>query len=61
MAEECAIITGAASGLGLELTKYLLGKGWKIVMTEINNAGEAIAREFGDDVLWVQSDISGWK
>ena len=61
MAEECVIFTRTASGVGLQLTNHLLGKGWKIAMTDINNAGEAIPREFGHDVLWVQSDISDSK
>jgi 15-hydroxyprostaglandin dehydrogenase (NAD) len=61
MAKNGAIISGAASGVGIELTKHLLGKGWRVVMTDINDAGEDIAKGLGSDVLLVQSGIAGWE
>ena len=57
MAKECAIIIGASS-VGLELTQYLFGKGWEIVMTDIKREGGHIALGLGRDVLWVQRDIA---
>ncbi|MCJ1321773.1 hypothetical protein MMC15_007118 [Xylographa vitiligo] len=38
-----AIITGAASGIGLALTTHLLAKGYKIFMADINPAGALTA------------------
>jgi 15-hydroxyprostaglandin dehydrogenase (NAD) len=60
MSKQGAIVTGAASGVGLELTKHLLSKGWKVVTVDINQAGEAISKDLGADVLWVETDISSW-
>jgi hypothetical protein len=40
-----AAITGAASEVGLALTKHL-GKGWRVVMTNINENGEIIAKSW---------------
>jgi hypothetical protein len=37
--------------VGLALTKRLVGKGWRVVMTDINENGEIIAKELGIDVL----------
>lgn len=34
MSERGAVITGAASGMGLALTKDLLAKGWRVVMAD---------------------------
>lgn len=61
MAKNGAIITGAASGVGLELTTHLLGKAWRVVMTDINKAAEDIAKKLGSDVLWVECDIADWE
>ncbi|KAF8854111.1 hypothetical protein BDZ45DRAFT_759728 [Acephala macrosclerotiorum] len=54
-----AIVIGAASGLGLVLTKRLLSKGWVVVMADIDPAGEGIAKEMGENVLWVKNDTWG--
>jgi len=56
-----AIITGAASGVGLALTKHLLSKGWHVVMSDINEAGDGIAKELGGKILWVKADIGVWE
>ncbi|TVY68740.1 5'-hydroxyaverantin dehydrogenase [Lachnellula suecica] len=61
MSKSGAIITGGASGVGLELTKHLLSKGWRVVMLDINKAGEEISKELGLDVLWVETDVSKWE
>lgn len=47
-----AIITGAASGVGLALTKHLLSKGWHVVMSDINEAGDGIAKELGGKIFF---------
>lgn len=60
MSEQGAIITGAASGIGLALTKHLLDKGWRVVMTDINPIGETIAMDLGVKVLWIECNIADW-
>ncbi|MCJ1396187.1 hypothetical protein MMC18_009076 [Xylographa bjoerkii] len=60
MAERGAIITGAASGMGLAVTKDLLAKGWHVVMADINPAGEELAASLGENALFVQTDTSCW-
>ncbi|KAE8448343.1 hypothetical protein EG329_009587 [Mollisiaceae sp. DMI_Dod_QoI] len=56
-----AIITGAASGVGLTLTRHLLSKGWVVVMVDVDPAGEALAKEFGSTVLWSKTDVGSWE
>lgn len=60
MAKNGAIVTGAASGVGLELTRHLVAKGWYVVMADINPAGEAISKEFKDRALWIKTDTANW-
>lgn len=42
MAPPAAIITGACSGIGLALTKYLVERGWNVAMLDINPPKEDI-------------------
>jgi 15-hydroxyprostaglandin dehydrogenase (NAD) len=45
-----ALITGAAAGLGLALTKHLVAKGWKVGMCDINGLlGDKEASAINDD------------
>ncbi|MCJ1381428.1 hypothetical protein MMC17_004538 [Xylographa soralifera] len=60
MPERGAIITGAASGMGLAMAKDLLAKGWHVVMADINPAGEELAASFGPNALFIQTDTSCW-
>lgn len=46
--EQVAVITGSASGIGLAITKKLLGGGAKVALLDINKAGLEI--EFGNDI-----------
>lgn len=55
-----AIVTGAASGVGLQLSKMLVSKGWHVVMTDINPAGKSVSAALGNNVLWVESNIADW-
>jgi len=52
-----AIVTGASSGIGLALSKHLLGKGWKVVMADLNppDLESAEAR-----ALFQRTDVSDW-
>jgi NAD(P)-dependent dehydrogenase (short-subunit alcohol dehydrogenase family) len=58
MSSQGAIVTGAASGIGLTLIKYLLLRGWRGVMADINPAGEALAQVLGENALFIKTDTS---
>jgi NAD(P)-dependent dehydrogenase (short-subunit alcohol dehydrogenase family) len=59
MSKQVAVITGAASGIGLALTKHLLSQGWRVVMADMNaKAGTQLAAELGHDALFIQTDVS---
>jgi NAD(P)-dependent dehydrogenase (short-subunit alcohol dehydrogenase family) len=60
MSTKGVIVTGAASGVGLGLSKLLISKRWYVMMTDINPAGAVIASELGDPVLWVVLNIADW-
>lgn len=61
MPPKVAVITGAASGIGLALTRDLVSKGWKVAMGDINQqAGSALAAELHPAVLFRQTDVSDW-
>lgn len=60
-----ALITGAASGLGLEDAKRLAAEGAKVILTDISEEkGEAAAAEIGDAATFFKHDVSSeddWK
>lgn len=58
-----AVITGAASGIGLALTKKCLAEGMNVVMADIEqaaleSAAESLAKEGNNNILPVQVDVS---
>ena len=60
-----AVITGAASGIGLAAAKRVAGFGMRVVMADVNEAAlnsavEAVADKAGrpDDVIGVATDVS---
>jgi len=56
-----ALVTGAASGMGLSLTKHLLARGWRVAMADLNiERGTALANELGPNVFFQQTDISNF-
>jgi 3(or 17)beta-hydroxysteroid dehydrogenase len=59
------IVTGGASGIGMQDAIMLAGEGARVVITDLNqDAGRALAREIGDAAMFVRHDISSeddWK
>jgi len=53
------IVTGAASGIGLEDARLLAREGARVVLTDLNEeAGQRAAAEIGGDALFVRHDIA---
>lgn len=55
MAPPTAIVTGASSGIGLALTKYLLERKWNVVIADLNPPKEKL-----EGIIFVKTDISSW-
>src|SRR5690606_10772851 len=54
-----AIITGGARGIGAATAKRFWEEGAKVVITDIlETEGEAVAREFGDQIKFVKQDVT---
>lgn len=54
-----AIITGGASGIGLETVKLFLSEGANVVIADLNEiAGKAAAMELGDKCRFIKTDVS---
>ena len=54
-----ALVTGGASGVGLETVKLLVREGARVVISDVNSkAGEALASELGDNTLFIHHDVS---
>lgn len=55
-----AIVTGSTSGIGESVARRLAGLGARVVVNSVSSveAGEQLADELGDDVIYVQGDIS---
>ena len=60
-----AIVTGAASGLGLADARALLAEGARVVLTDINaEVGTRLASELGQNAHFIRHDVSkedDWK
>jgi 3-oxoacyl-[acyl-carrier protein] reductase len=57
--EAVAVITGGASGIGLELAKYWLQKGGKVVIGDVvEEALEKASQELGDEVATVLCNVT---
>lgn len=57
--EKVAVITGGASGLGLETVKGLVNKGAKVVIFDLNKeAGNKVCEELGDNVSFALVDVT---
>lgn len=56
-----ALITGAASGMGLALAKDLLAKGWRVALLDVSPAGASITAELGASATYFYCDVSSWE
>lgn len=54
-----AWITGGASGLGAATVEMLVGKGAKVMATDVNEAlGQEFIAQFGDNAIFVRADVT---
>ncbi|KAL4810666.1 hypothetical protein BDV18DRAFT_127759 [Aspergillus unguis] len=56
-----ALVTGAASGIGLAVTKYLVSRDYRVAMADWNY--EQVTREsaaLGDRTMAIKCDVSSW-
>ena len=62
---KATLVTGGASGVGLEVVKLLLGEGARVAFSDINEAlGQQLAAELGENAMFVRHDVSSetdWK
>jgi NAD(P)-dependent dehydrogenase (short-subunit alcohol dehydrogenase family) len=62
MPPKVAVITGAASGIGLALTQDLVAKGWNVAIGDVNSQrGEELSAELGSAVCFQRTDVSSWE
>ena len=61
-----AIVTGAASGIGLALTKHLTAKGYKVFMADVSPSGASVASSISSTTssanapTFIHTDVSSW-
>ncbi|KAL9080726.1 MAG: hypothetical protein Q9159_007542 [Coniocarpon cinnabarinum] len=61
MSKPAALVTGGASGIGLAVTKHLLGRGYRVGIFDLNkDLGEAEAGKLGQDCLFLCVDIADY-
>lgn len=59
-----AIITGAAGGQGEAEARLFVSEGARVVMTDVQVKGAAVAADIGDSALFMEQDVSseaGWQ
>ncbi len=52
------LITGGASGLGEATARMLVGRGAKVVIADVNPAGETLSAELGHSAAFVRTDVT---
>ena len=58
LATKVAIVTGAASGIGLGIAHLFVKEGAKVVFSDINKSGKAAADTAGKNAIFIECDIS---
>lgn len=56
--EKVAVITGGAAGIGLATAKFFMKKGVKLVLADLNNKVDDIAKEVASDAIGVTGNIT---
>lgn len=57
--DKVVLVTGGASGVGLEVVKLLLAQGARVAFSDINEAvGAQLAKELGERTMFVRQDVS---
>jgi NAD(P)-dependent dehydrogenase (short-subunit alcohol dehydrogenase family) len=52
------LVTGGGSGLGAATARMLAAEGAKVVIADVNDAGEGIARELGTRARFAKADVT---
>lgn len=61
MSKPVAIVTGAASGIGLAVATHLHSLSYRVVIADLNpTTGTAAAQSLGPDALFIQTDVSSY-
>lgn len=58
LATKVAIVTGAASGIGLGIAQLFIKEDAKVVFCDINKSGKAAADAAGKNAIFIECDIS---
>ena len=59
MSKPVASVTGGVSGIGLALTKHLLGKSYRVVMVDVNTKlGDQVQKQLGSSTMFHRTDVS---
>lgn len=54
-----ALVTGAARGIGLGISAWLISEGWQVVLTDLDRArGATVARVLGDNAWFIGMDVA---
>ncbi|KAI9741403.1 MAG: Short-chain dehydrogenase/reductase prx6 [Cirrosporium novae-zelandiae] len=59
--EKVAIVTGATSGIGVDLTRHLISRGWKVACVgRRKEIGEKLADSLGRNAKFFRADVSDY-
>ncbi|MGE8497456.1 MAG: SDR family oxidoreductase [Pseudomonas sp.] len=54
-----ALVTGAARGIGLGISAWLIAEGWQVVLADVERErGSKVAKALGDNAWFVAMDVS---
>jgi len=52
------IVAGGGSGLGAATARMLVAAGGRVVIADVNPAGEAVAKELGANARFIRTDVT---
>jgi NAD(P)-dependent dehydrogenase (short-subunit alcohol dehydrogenase family) len=52
------LVTGGGSGLGAATAKMIAGEGGKVVIADVNDAGDWVAKQLGGNARFVKADVT---